>query len=76
MLGLAFQNPDMTFFTSYEDGECHLCSKRTRSFFLVSFNVPLCLDCFDVFFAKKNNSHSHAVVFEGGGYYGGQSEGF
>lgn len=65
MLGLAFQNPDMTFLTSYEDGECHLCSKRTRSFFLVSFNVSLCLDCFNVFF-KKNDSHNHVVTFEKG----------
>lgn len=75
MLGLAFQNPDMTFFTSYEDGECHLCSKRTRSFFLVSFNVPLCLDCFDVFF-KKSSIHHHAIMFEDDGDYRGQIEGF
>lgn len=76
MLGLAFQNPDMTFFMSYEDGECHLCSKRTRSFFLVSFNVPLCLDCFNVFFKNRNVSHNHAVVFENDGDYRGRIEGF
>ncbi|HEX3033842.1 MAG TPA: hypothetical protein VHT73_01755 [Thermodesulfobacteriota bacterium] len=54
MLGLAFQNPDMMFFTSFQEGECCLCSKRTRSFFLASLNSALCLDCFDIFFAKRN----------------------
>jgi len=54
MLELAFQNPDMMFFTSFEETQCHLCLKRTKSFFLMSLNFPLCMDCFYVFFVKGN----------------------
>ena len=54
MSELAFQNPDMMFFTSFEETQCHLCLKRTKSFFLMSLNFPLCMDCFYVFFVKGN----------------------
>jgi len=52
MLGLQFQNPVMQFFISYEEKQCHLCTKRTNSFFLVSIHFPICSDCFDMFFVK------------------------
>jgi len=54
MLGLAFQNPDMMFFTYFEESRCPLCLKRTKSFFLVNLNFSLCIDCFRVFFVKGN----------------------
>ena len=82
MLGLAFQNPDIMFFTAFNEGECCLCSKRTRSFFLVSLNTPLCLDCFDIFFTKRNAPDKSfkaesglTLIAEGHELYGGRQDG-
>ena len=53
MLELAFENPEMMFFTSFEDAKCPACSKMTKSFFLLSLNFAPCLDCFYAFFTKQ-----------------------
>jgi hypothetical protein len=56
MLGLAFQNPEMMFFTSFEENQCSVCLKKTKSFFLMSVNYSLCLDCFSTFFMNRNTN--------------------
>jgi hypothetical protein len=83
MIGLAFQNPDIMFFTAFQEGECCLCSKRTKSFFLVSLNSALCLDCFDIFFVRRNmpvvrlnTDNGNNSITEDDGFYGGENEHF
>ena len=74
MLGLHFQNPEMMFFTSFEEKQCPVCLTMTTAFFMLSASSPLCLDCFDTFFIKFNTKKSSA----GGEHkdYGGQDEVF
>lgn len=60
MLGLAFQNPDVMFFYAYRDQECPMCGKRTRTFFLLSLQKPICMECFD-----WNERFKHSNIIRG-----------
>lgn len=58
MLGLHFQNPEMMFFTSFEERQCPVCLHMTNTFFMLSLNLPLCLDCFTTFFIRYKTTHN------------------
>lgn len=45
MLSLAFENPELTFFYSFEEKECAYCGKHTRGFRFLSLQCAICLDC-------------------------------